>query len=431
MTPAARIQAAIDILAALEQTQQPVDRYLRDFFRARRYAGSKDRRAIAERVFDILRHRARFAHRMGGDSARGLMIAALLAEGQDPAVLFSGGYGPAPLNDAERAAIAAMDPRAPPHVTGEYPEWLGPGLGRIFGDTLAAEMAALQDRAPVDLRVNTLKAARPDVLAGLQAEGFAVVPTPWSPVGIRIPPEHRAGAERRSPCDQQKVEGSALLTRSPLFLAGAFEFQDEAAQIASLLAGAKPGMRVLDLAAGAGGKALAMAAAMNNQGEILAFDDSAKRLAPLAERAVRAGAGCITLATGRGGPLWGDGKFDLVFLDAPCSGSGTWRRQPELRWRLTPARLAELTGIQDGLLDEAARHTRPGGRLLYATCSLLGEENEDRVAAFLARHPAFRRLDARTVWAGNIPGLGQDFRASPARTGTDGFYCALLQHGEP
>jgi 16S rRNA (cytosine967-C5)-methyltransferase len=410
MTPAARIQAAIDILAALEQTQQPVDRYLKDFFRARRYAGSKDRRAISERVFDILRHRARFAHRMGDASARALTIASLLAENDDPAALFTGGYGPAPLTVAERAAIAATPPAAPPHVTGEYPPWLEPGLLRAFGDRLAEEMQALQARAPVDLRVNTLEAARPTVLAGLKAEGFAVEVTPYSPVGLRIQPG----------------EGGAMLTKSPLFLSGAFEFQDEAAQIASLLAQAEPGMQVLDLAAGAGGKALAMAAAMQNRGSILAFDDNPRRLAPLKERATRAGATCITLAQGRGGPLWGDGRFDLVFLDAPCSGTGTWRRQPELRWRLTPERLAELTQAQDRLLDEAARHTGPDGRLLYATCSLLPQENEDRVAAFLARNPGFRRLEAAAAWDGTIPGLGQDFRASPATTGTDGFYCALL-----
>jgi 16S rRNA (cytosine967-C5)-methyltransferase len=174
-----------------------------------------------------------------------------------------------------------------------------------------------------------------------------------------------------------------------------------------------------------------MAASMQNRGEVLAFDENPRRLTPLAERAARAGASCITLAQGRGGPLWGNGKFDLVFLDAPCTGTGTWRRQPELRWRLTPARLAELTAIQDGLLDEAGRYTRPGGRLVYATCSLLAQENEDRVTAFLACHPAFHRLDAAAVWPGNIPGLGQDFRASPHQTGTDGFYCALLELAEP
>jgi 16S rRNA (cytosine967-C5)-methyltransferase len=410
MTPAARTQAAIDILAGLAGTQQPVDRYLRDFFRARRYAGAKDRRAIGERVFDVLRHRGSLAHRLQDDSPRALVIAALLAAGDDPAGLFSGGYGPPPLTEAERAAIAATPPPAPPHVTGEYPLWLEPSLVRAFGAALPEEMLVLQARAPVDLRVNSLKASRPNVLAALKAEGVAAEATPYSPVGIRIPPG----------------EGSATLAKSKLFLSGAFEFQDEAAQLASLLAGARPGMRVLDLAAGAGGKSLAMAAAMNNQGEILAFDDVAKRLAPLAERAARAGAGCITLAEKRGGPLWGNGKFDLVFLDAPCSGTGTWRRQPELRWRLTPERLAELTRLQDWLLDDAARHTSPGGVLAYATCSLLPEENEDRVAGFLARNPAFARRNP--IWNGpDIPGLGQDFRASPAKTGTDGFYCAWLE----
>jgi len=418
MTPAARLQAAIDILAGLEPTQQSVDRFLRDFFRARRYAGSKDRRAISQRVFDILRHRARFAHHMGDASARALMIAALLADGEDPAALFSGGYGPAPLNDAERATIATAPPPAPPHVMGEYPLWLEPSLARAFGPRLAEEMQALQSRAPVDLRVNTLKATRPDVLVALKAEGFSSTPTLYSPAGIRIPPG----------------EGSAALSASSLFLSGAFEFQDEAAQLSSLLAGAQPGMRVLDLAAGAGGKALAMAAAMENRGTILAFDDVPSRLKPLAERAARAGAGCITLAEKRGGPLWGDGKFDLVFLDAPCSGTGTWRRQPELRWRLTPERLAELTRLQDWLLDDAARHVvergaGPGGQLVYATCSLLLEENEDRVVAFLGRNPAFRRTPAVSAWHRPIPGLEEDFHASPALTGTDGFYCALLQRG--
>jgi 16S rRNA (cytosine967-C5)-methyltransferase len=193
------------------------------------------------------------------------------------------------------------------------------------------------------------------------------------------------------------------------------------------LAGARPGMRVLDLAAGAGGKALALAAAMKNQGEILAFDDNPQRLAPLAERAARAGASCITATDRRGGPLWGSGRFDLVFLDAPCSGTGTWRRQPELRWRLTAERLSELTRTQDGLLQEAARHTGAGGGMVYATCSLLPCENEDRIAAFLADNPDFRLVEASSSWEGvPPPGLATDLRASPALTGTDGFYTAVL-----
>jgi 16S rRNA (cytosine967-C5)-methyltransferase len=326
--------------------------------------------------------------------------------------LFGGGYGPAPLTDAERAVLARTPQPMPDWVRGEYPSWLERELRRGFGDRLMEEMDALQARAPVDLRVNTLKASRPGVLAALKAEGFAAEATAYSPTGIRIPPG----------------EGSVALAKSALFLSGAFEFQDEAAQIASLLAGARPGMTVLDLAAGAGGKALAMAAIMQNQGRILAFDDKAERLAPLAERAARAGVSIIAPAEGRGGPAWGHGKFDIVFLDAPCSGTGTWRRQPELRWRLTPERLAELTGIQDWLLDDAARHTAPGGLVLYATCSILPVENQDRVAAFLARQPEFSLVNLADGWRGTLPpGLAGDFRASPARTGTDGFFAAGLR----
>jgi len=412
MTPAARLQMAIEILEGLEQTAQPFDRFLRDWFRSRRFAGSKDRRAIAERVFAIARRRAHLAHRMASGHPRALAIGLLLEEGADIQALFTGGYGPSPLTDDERVAIAAAPQPEPDWVKGEFPHWLEDDLCRAFGTNLLQEMTALQERAPVDLRVNSLKADRAEVLAALKVEGFAAAPTPHSLWGIRI----------------ASGEGNAALAKLPLFESGAFEFQDEAAQLASLLARAEPGMRVLDLAAGAGGKALAMAASMNDKGAILAFDDNAARLAPLAERAQRAGARCITLAEKRGGPLWGNGKFDLVFLDAPCSGTGTWRRQPELRWRLTPERLAELTRIQDWLLDDAARHTTAGGRLVYATCSLLPVENQDRVAAFLSRNPGFATLDLGASWSGKpVPGLGTDFRATPQTTGTDGFYCVALR----
>src|SRR6185312_1608124 len=166
-----------------------------------------------------------------------------------------------------------------------------------------------------------------------------------------------------------------------------------------------------------GGKSLALAAAMQNRGRLLAFDDKPERLKPLPERAVRAGASVITIAERRGGPLWGNGRFDLVFLDVPCSGSGTWRRQPELKWRLTPERLADLERIQDWLFADAARHTRSGGSLVYATCSILPRENQDRVESFLAAHPAFKRARA-------------DFLASPASTASDGFYVAFLTRGD-
>lgn len=388
MTPAARLAATIEIVEFLNATHQPADRLMRDYFRARRFAGSKDRRAIAERVFGIYRARAHFAHRMGSDEPRRLAIASLLAEGATPEDFFTGGYGPAPLSDAERAAIAATPPQAPLWVEGEYPQFLEGELQRGFGDRLLAEMAAFQHRAPVDLRVNSLKASRDAVLAKLREDGFACQPTLHSPDGIRCAP-------------------GASLTAHPLFESGAFEIQDEAAQIASSLADAKPGMRVLDLAAGAGGKALALAAAMGNQGEIVACDVRGPPLAELERRAARAGVTIIRTH------LLGEppqGPFDIVFIDAPCSGSGTWRRQPEAKWRLTPERLAALMGVQDQLLDQAA-NLAPS--LIYATCSILPCENQDRVRDFVANHPGFRHLP-------------NDFKASPASTGTDGFYAARL-----
>jgi 16S rRNA (cytosine967-C5)-methyltransferase len=410
MTPAARIQAAIEILEALDATQKPADRFLRDFFRARRYAGSKDRAAITERVFAIFRHRASLAWRMQSENPRALAIASLIRDGEPIDPLFDGsGYGPKPLTEEERAAIAAPErPDAPANVQGDFPSFLEPELKRAFGDDLIAETKAFAARAAVDLRVNTLKAEREDVLAQLTSEGIAAESTPYSPDGIRI----AANA------------ATSQLSRHKLFLEGAFEFQDEAAQLASLLCNAKPGMRVLDLAAGAGGKSLALAAAMQNEGEIIACDIRAAALEELRDRAARAGATIIRTANNP--PKQ---EFDIVLVDAPCSGTGTWRRQPELKWRLTPERLLELTRTQDQLLAEAAQRTAPGGHLVYATCSVLPLENADRVREFLAANEGFSPVPALNAWHGdNIPpGLGDTFRASPAKTGTDGFFTAILE----
>jgi 16S rRNA (cytosine967-C5)-methyltransferase len=328
---------------------------------------------------------------MASDGARALVIAALLADGENPEEYFSGGYGPPPLDDAERAAIAATPGPAPSFVDGEYPAWLEEELHRSFGARLLEEMRAFQARAPVDLRVNRLKAGRDEVLAQLNADGIECAPLDDLPDAIRCAP-------------------GAALTSHPLYLSGAFEIQDAAAQTAVALCDARPGMRVLDLAAGAGGKSLALAAAMQNKGEIVACDIREDALAELDRRARRAGAGIIRSHL-LGRPP--EGPFDLVLLDVPCSGSGTWRRQPELKWGLTPERLAQWAALQDRLLNQAAGL---GARLVYATCSVLMRENQDRVGAFLAAHPAFARI-------------GPDFHASPATTGTDGFYAARLHRG--
>ena len=419
MTPAARLQAAIEILDGLEKTAQPADRFLRDYFRARRYAGSKDRAAVGERVFSVFRHRASLAWRMTSEAPRSLVTGSLLAEGLDAnaiAGLFNGeGHAPKPLSQEERATIMHRPQSEPPQfVRGEYPEFLEHELARAFGPSLLDEMIAMQARAPIDLRANTLKASAGAVLAALRADGFDAHPARFAPDGIRIP----------------SGEGLSVLSRHPLFESGAFEFQDEAAQMASLLAGAQPGERILDLAAGAGGKALALAARMQNRGEIVASDVRSGALKELESRAARAGATIIRTLFLSGAPP--EGPFDVAFLDAPCSGTGVWRRQPELRWRLSPGRLAELTALQDRLLDQAAGCLAPGGRLLYATCSVLPAENKDRVDAFLARHADFRLSRAEACWhallprAPALPGDGNVFMASPLTTGTDGFFTAIL-----
>ncbi len=410
MLPAARLQAAIEILQSLENTAKPADLLLREAFRARRYAGAKDRAAIAERVFAVLRRRALCAWRMGGEDARLLVLGLLVTEGvtgETIAALFSGNaYGPAPLSEAEKHVLATPPKGAPPAwVTGEYPKFLEAELEAAFGPALPQAMAAMAGRAPIDLRVNTLKMPRERVAAALTAEGFPVFSAPHSPWGLRLPPG----------------EGSARLGATALFRGGAFEFQDEAAQIAVRLCDAKPGMRVLDLAAGTGGKTLALAAAMENKGELCAADIAPARLEQLKARAERAGAAVRICKKPPEGP------FDLVLVDAPCSGTGTWRRQPELRWRITPERLKELTGLQDELLDRAAGLVGPKGRLVYATCSVLPCENGERVEGFLKRHEDFAVVTAASLWPGEPPpGMTRFFKGAPHTAGTDGFFAAVL-----
>jgi 16S rRNA (cytosine967-C5)-methyltransferase len=349
---------------------------------------------------------------MGSGDARALVIASLLAEGlsaDEIAALFDGkAYGAAALSEAECSAISAP-PRAEPPlcVRGEFPPFLEAELARAFGPALLDEMVAMQARAPVDLRVNSLKSSREAVLETLRAEGYDAEATRHSPFALRL------------------AAGASGLERTKLFAAGAFEFQDEAAQIAALLCAAKPGMRVLDFAAGAGGKSLALAALMENRGEIVAHDASPARLRPLAARTARAGATIVH-------QLPPQGAFDIVLIDSPCSGTGTWRRQPELRWRTTPDGLKALTGLQDDLLEQGAAFVAAGGRLVYATCSVLPCENEDRVAGFLSRHADFAVLPASAVWSEAVtteppPGLDRFFKATPLRTGTDGFFTAILQ----
>jgi 16S rRNA (cytosine967-C5)-methyltransferase len=414
VTPGARIQAAIEILEGLNATAMPADRFIRDWFRTRRYAGSKDRAAVAERVYDVYRHRASYAWRMGSETPRALAIASVLAEEGNVDALFSGGgYGPVPLDDSERAAVLAPPDGEPPvHARYEFPEFLWGELERSLGPALAGEMNAMQARAPVDLRVNMWQATPEYVLERLRAEGIDAQPMPYSPYGVRVAHD----------------EDRTRLGKSEIFDVGYFEPQDESGQIAVILAQAKPGERVLDIAAGTGGKAIALGAEMHNEGAIVACDIAANRLMKIRERAELAAISIIRVHNGEPPRE----EFDLVFVDAPCSGSGTWRRQPEQKWRLTEARLDELKSIQDELLEKAAARVRPGGRIVYATCSLLRCENEDRIESFLAKHSEFTVRPAADVWRETPdspipPGMAEYFRATPATTGTDGFFAAILQ----
>ncbi|MEC9368658.1 MAG: RsmB/NOP family class I SAM-dependent RNA methyltransferase, partial [Pseudomonadota bacterium] len=317
---------------------------------------------------------------------------------------------------------ARLPADAPAHLRGDYPEWLTPSLEQAFGPRAAQEGAALAERAPVDLRANLIKAGRDKILKGLSK--FAATPTPLSPLGVRIQPPAKDG---RSP----------HLEADPAHGKGWFEIQDEGSQLAALLAGARPGMQVADLCAGSGGKTLALASAMENKGQIYAYDSDPQRLRPIFERLKRAGIRNAQVL--RAGETEGlaalEGRMDLVVVDAPCTGSGVWRRRPDAKWRLKPAMLEQRQQEQRDVLDLAAPLLKPGGRLAYVTCSILPEENAGQVAAFLARHADFKLLPYADAWRealGTEPPASADggtdsLLLTPASHGTDGFFVAVME----
>ncbi|HEY7383183.1 MAG TPA: MFS transporter [Beijerinckiaceae bacterium] len=428
MTPAARIAAAIEVLADIDGRHRPAADALKDWGLAHRFAGSKDRAAIASLVYDALRRKASAAWLMDDAAPRAVVLGMLrLQRGlglDDVAGLFSGErHAPPPLADAERVRLgsATLD-GAPAHVAGDFPEWVAPSLEKAFGDAVVAELQALASRAPLDLRVNTLKATREQAAAALAHLGPAA--TPHSPVGLRI----RPAEDGRGPAVQAEPE----------FVKGWVEIQDEGSQLAALLSGARPGEQVVDLCAGGGGKTLALAALMDNHGQIYATDGDARRLAPIHERLTRAGARNIQVRTPRArqdAVTDLDGRIDCVLVDAPCTGSGTWRRNPDAKWRLRPGSLETRRREQAAVLDRAAALVRPGGRIVYVTCSVLPEENDEAVATFVAGHPAFRALpggDAMVAaglgeLAGAVLFTAHGLQMTPRLTGTDGFYVARLE----
>jgi len=421
MTPAARIQAAIELFREIDEGAEPADRAAAAFFRRRRYAGSKDRAAVGELVWAALRDRGRLTWRAGsGADARRLLIAhvAQARTADEVRALFSGApFGPAPLTAEEEPLLLPAAGDAPDWAVANLPPWLEPPLRERFGADFLAEAEALNRRAPLDLRVNLLKTAREPVLRRFAEEGVAAQPTPFSPLGVRLP-------------------GRDRLERHPFVDGGLVEVQDESSQLAALLTDAQPGQQVLDFCAGAGGKALALAGQMLNRGQIYACDVSRRRLEAARPRLERAGARNVQLRPIRSEQdPWLDGfreRLDRVLVDAPCSGSGRWRRDPHARWRFGPDDLARAVELQARLLDSAARLVRPGGRLVYAVCSLLPAEGEAQVEAFLGRRPDFAPRPAAGIWRGFAPGepppgTGPWLVLTPARSGTDGFFVAILE----
>ena len=437
MTPAARVQAAIELTQAIaESGKSPADRVAAGYFRERRYVGAKDRAGIQGMVYDVLRGRMQLDWwlKRGGivNPSPRLRVLACLSivtgwKAEEIAAAFSGErHAPDPLTPAEQSTLKRLPgrtldhPDQPVEVRGNLPPWLKAKFAAALGDRLAIELAALNQPASVDLRVNLIKSTRADAQNRLRSEGIETKPTPLSPLGLRF--------AARKPLGQ-----------TASFKDGVVEVQDEGSQIVSLLVGAKPGMRAVDFCAGAGGKALAMAAGMDNKGHVIACDVSKLRLEASAKRLRRAGVHNVErrlLADERDKWIKRHKRhFDRVLVDAPCTGTGAWRRNPDGRWSLDEKDLDELKPKQARILATAARLVKPGGRLVYATCSLLREENEDQVAAFLAAEPEFRIVPIDKVWAETVTALGGPpcpcpppyLMLTPARNGTDGFFAAVME----
>ncbi len=444
MTPEGRLQAVLDLLEEISQSPRPADGTASVFFRERRFIGSKDRRDISDRVWGVLRRWMRLAWhvrhvmadipgigkapRLEQVPPRHRVIADLVLSngmgltGLDG--LFTGErFAPRKLNDMERWLVKDMrsrrlnEPEMPLWIRGEVPEWLAPRLERVYGDETAAVLAALDNEAPTDLRVNTLKTERTAAVVALALEEVAVAETSLSPLGLRL-------------------AGRANLPSTKVFRDGLVEVQDEGSQMVALLAGVKPGMAVLDLCAGAGGKTLALAAAMENKGRLVACDVSEGRLERSGVRLRRAGVHNVTRRVlDSDGYRWlkrQAGGFDRVLVDAPCSGTGTWRRNPDARWRLAQQSIADLNLTQAELLQRGAELVKPGGRLVYATCSLMAEENEDQIAGFLTSHQNFRVIPVTALWSETAslavcPATSDFLRLDPAHHGTDGFFVAVLE----
>jgi 16S rRNA (cytosine967-C5)-methyltransferase len=437
VTPDARLRATIEVLEIIENTYTAANNIVRIYFRSRRYAGSKDRRAVRNHVFNVIRHRARLDWWIAGAAGnlepsarlRTLASAMILDEETEEGIksLFHGAaHSPGPLSINEEKLVNNLAGKSLHHqamprgVVHEVPEWLDKFFQRQWGESYGTEMTALNHTAPVDVRVNTGRVSRNQARKSLSINDIKTDPTVISPTGLRL-------VER------------ADLERTKAYRKGLIEVQDEGSQVVSLLCEVKPGMTVIDYCAGAGGKTLALANMMalqgaeTNTGSLIACDVSAKRLSLMDDRLKRAGIQRVRklVLDDFKATKELEGTADRVLVDAPCSGIGSWRRHPEARWRLTQQDLDQYIEKQKNILETSARLIRPGGRLIYATCSLLDQENQEQIATFLKDHPIFELMPIRAIWAQSIgtkcPTEGQDLLLSPATTNTDGFYCAVMK----
>jgi 16S rRNA (cytosine967-C5)-methyltransferase len=426
MKAGARIAAAIEVLEAILNRYQPVAIALTDWGKAHRFAGSGDRNAIGGLVYDALRRKSSIAWALGADTPRTLAIgAASSALSLTPEAVIAAcdgaDHAPPPLSEAEQQGLTRTLDDAPGFVQADIPEWLRSSFSSQFGATAIAEGQAMARRAPADLRVNTLKATREKVLKALT--GFGAEPCLFSPIGVRVPPP--VGAQR-----------TPNLQAEAAFQAGWFEIQDEGSQIAALLSGAGPRKQVLDLCAGAGGKTLALAALMQNTGQLYAYDADRNQLKPIFERIKRAGVRNVqVLRAGDDAAVEALGpRFDVVMADAPCTGTGTWRRRPDAKWRLKPDALKARMAEQQSVLKRAASLIKPGGRLAYITCSILPEENTGQIARFLEENSDFSSVPIAGIWREafssepppSADGSSDSLLLTPHQHGTDGFFIAVL-----
>lgn len=425
MTPKARLSSAIDLLCAIENhPRRPADATANQFFRDRRFIGGGDRRAISAIVWDVLRKWKRLHWHLapidGGASPRLLCAASLIFSGEavaDVARLFDGDrFAQSPLSTREARGLEALagrtldDDAMPQDVRLEYPKFLEATLVARFGDRLEEEMRAMDAPAPLDLRVNLLKSDRASARKNLADEQIHVTETPLSPWGLRAP-------------------SRLSVTATAAFKDGLVEIHDEGSQLIAACVDPQPGERIVDFCAGAGGKTLALAMLMENRGHITACDVSAPRLEGAVKRLRRAGVHNVERHVFTSGDKWvkrREGRFDRVLVDAPCSGSGTWRRNPDARIHLSENDIEELVAKQAQILDTAARLVRPGGRLVYATCSLLPAENEDQIAAFCQRNESFSLIAPEATHLPPVLRGETQFSLTPAANHTDGFFAATL-----